>query len=54
LLVLEVLLLRANHAAGANDAEPGDGLVGGEAQVFHHVHGNQCAGAPKAREAVHG
>ena len=48
LLILEVLLLRPDDRAGADDPEPCNGLVSGEAQVLHEVDANQspCTSQP--------
>ena len=50
----EVVLLLADDAARAHDAEPAHGLAGAESVRTHHVTRNECAGAAEAGLAVHG
>jgi hypothetical protein len=38
---------------GAHDAEPADGLAGGEAVVPHHPQPDERPGPPQPRAAVH-
>ena len=47
LLRLEVVLLRTDDAARANDAQPRYALVCRKPQVLHQPQGNQRAGAPQ-------
>jgi hypothetical protein len=49
----QVVLLRADHAAGAADADVADRLLRAEAVVLHHVRADEHARAAQARLAVH-
>lgn len=52
LLILQVLLLRPNHAAWSNDSKPGDGFVGSKVKVLHEPERDQRACATEACKAV--